>query len=264
VSQPTTMGAYLRAARRKRRVSIERAADDTRIRADFLMRMESDEFDFLAPAYVRGFLKTYARFLRVDPEPLLHEFDYKYGTGRVDTAQMLASDRPGKVPRERRPLNNWTVAAIVAAVGLISLFFIGLVSSPQEPLSQAAREPTEPAIPTRTRATSPLAPVTPSITPVVPEEESIALDDGIDVQIRATTARCWVEVQADGAAAPAFKGTLEVGDVETVHADNEMSIVLGYAAGVELTVNGHNLGAPGGPSVQTIHLPQDLDSLVSG
>jgi cytoskeleton protein RodZ len=265
LSQPTTMGAYLRAARRRRRVSIERAADDTRIRADFLMRMESDEFDFLAPAYVRGFLKTYARFLRVDPEPLLHEFDHRYGTGRVNTAQMLASDRSGKIPKERRPLNNWTVAAVVAAVGLVSLFFIGVVSGPQEPLSQVADAPSEPA-PSRTRSRAPSPVTAPSITatPIAPEEEAIALDDGIDVQIRATTARCWVEVQVDGVAAPALKGTLEIGEVETVHADSEMSIVLGYAAGVELTVNGHNLGAPGGPSVQTIHLPQDLDSLVSG
>jgi hypothetical protein len=98
----------------------------------------------------------------------------------------------------------------------------------------------------------------------VPEEESIALDDGIDVLIEATTARCWIEVQVDGAAAPAFKGILEVGDSESVNADSEMSIVLGNAAGVELTVNGHNLGAPGGPGVQTIHLPEDLESLVSG
>src|SRR5918999_1086770 len=191
------MGAYLRAARRRRRVGIERAAEETRIRADFLMRMESDEFDFLAPAYVRGFLKTYARFLRVDPEPLLHEFDYKYGTGRVDTAQMLASDRSGKVPKERRPLTNWTVAAIVAAVGLVSLFFIGLVSSPPEPLSERAIAPTEAATSPRARVVSPVVPSAPvtTSTPVIPEEESIALDDGIDVQIRATSARCWVEVQ---------------------------------------------------------------------
>ena len=61
MDNPSSMGAYLRAARRRRRVSIERAAEETRIKADFLMRMESDEFDFLAPAYVRGFLRTYGR-----------------------------------------------------------------------------------------------------------------------------------------------------------------------------------------------------------
>jgi Helix-turn-helix domain/Domain of unknown function (DUF4115) len=263
VSQPITMGAYLRAARRRRRVSIERAAEDTRIRADFLMRMESDEFDFLAPAYVRGFLKTYARFLRVDPNPLLDEFDHRFGTGRVNTAQMLAHDRSSKLPKERRTLSSWAVAAVVAAAGLITLFLIGVVSGPQEPLPQVALGTDTPA-PARTRATSPVAQPSLSPTPAAPEEEAIALDQGIDVVLTATTARCWVEVQVDGSATPAFKGTLEIGDVETIHADSEMSIVLGYAAGVELTVNGHDLGAPGGPGVQTIHLPQDLESLVSG
>src|SRR3989337_168849 len=85
VTESASTGALLRTARRKRRVSIERAAEETRIRADFLMRMESDEFDFLAPAYVRGFLKTYARFLRVDPDPLLEQFDRRYGS-RIDTS----------------------------------------------------------------------------------------------------------------------------------------------------------------------------------
>jgi cytoskeleton protein RodZ len=257
------MGAYLRAARRKRRVSIERAAEDTRIRADFLMRMESDEFDFLAPAYVRGFLKTYARFLRVDPNPLLDEFDHRFGTGRVNTAQILAHDRSTKVPKERRTLSSWAVAAIVAAAGLVTLFLIGVVSGSQEPLSQVALDNDKPS-PSRTTVLSPVPPPPLSATPIAPEEESIALDEGIDVQLAATTARCWVEVQADGSSTPAFKGILEVGDVETIHADSEMSIVLGNAAGVELTVNGHNLGVPSGPSVQTIHLPQDLASLVSG
>jgi cytoskeletal protein RodZ len=227
------------------------------------MRMESDEFDFLAPAYVRGFLRTYARFLRVDPEPLLAEFDHRFGTGRVNTAQILAHDRSGKVPKERHPMSSWAVAAIVAATGLIGLFVIGLVSGPQDRLQSSAVRSGRPS-PERARASVVVVTPSASATPVVPKEESIALDEGIDVELTATTARCWVEVQVDGSATPAYKGTLEIGDTERIHADNEMSIVLGYAAGVELTVNGHDLGAPGGPGVQTIHLPQDIDSLVSG
>src|SRR5919112_2159746 len=89
VTEPRTIGDFLRAARRKRRVSIERAAEETRIRADYLMRMESDEFDFLAPAYVRGFLKTYARFLRLNAEPLLEDFDRRFGSGRFETQQII-------------------------------------------------------------------------------------------------------------------------------------------------------------------------------
>src|ERR671915_198311 len=128
-----TMGAYLRAARRRRRVSIERAAEDTRIRADFLMRMESDEFDFLAPAYVRGFLRTYARFLHVAPEPLLEEFDRQHGSPRPDTQQIVALERRQKsVPREPRVRNNWAIAASLAAVVLIALAVVGVMANPDE------------------------------------------------------------------------------------------------------------------------------------
>jgi cytoskeletal protein RodZ len=229
------------------------------------MRIESDEFDFLAPAYVRGFLKTYARFLRVDPDPLLEEFDNRFGTGRANTAQILAQDRSTKVPKERRPLSSWTVAAALAAVGLLTLFFIGLASGPDdEPAPQVAVENSARPSPTQPAEPSPSVnddAVTPSPS-VEPGEEAIALDNGMDVEIVAATARCWVEVQSDGA--PEFRGTLEIGDVQTIHADNEMSIVLGNAAGVELSVNGHDLGAPGGAGVLVIHLPQDIKSLVRG
>lgn len=228
------------------------------------MRMESDEFDFLAPAYVRGFLKTYARFLRVDPDPLLEEFDTRYGTGRVNTAQILAHDRSTKAPKERRPLNSWTVAAILAAVGLLTLFVIGLASGPDdEPAARVALD-NEASSPAHTpRPTPSVASAEPSPSASAePDDASIALDNGMDVEITAATGRCWVEVQSDGV--PDFRGTLEVGDVQIVHADNEMSIVLGNAAGVELNVNGHNLGAPGGSGVLVIHLPQDLKSLVRG
>ena len=123
------MGAYLRDARRRRRVSIDRAAEQTRIRPDYLMRMESDEFDFLAPAYVRGFLRTYARFLRVNEEPLVTEFDRKYGRGKTDTSSITAlNDRARRVPRQRRPLNSWTVAALLAAFTLVALAVVGVIS----------------------------------------------------------------------------------------------------------------------------------------
>src|SRR5918998_127408 len=132
VTQSRTAGEFLRAARRRRRVSIERAAEETRIRADYLMRMESDEFDFLAPAYVRGFLRSYARFLGVDPAPLLDDFDRRYGTGRTDTGQIAALDRRARsAPRQRRSASRWSIAAWVAALALLGLGVVGLVVSPE-------------------------------------------------------------------------------------------------------------------------------------
>jgi cytoskeleton protein RodZ len=256
--QPATMGAYLRAARRKRRVGIERAAEETRIRADFLMRMESDEFDFLAQAYVRGFLKTYARFLRVDPDPLLEEFDRRFGT-RVETAQMIALEKHGRRTRLERPRlsSNWTAAALFAGFVLLILAVVGLVSepTPDEGPGNAAAQQDE--TPTPEPSDSPTASPSPTPTPT-DIEDIIATADTIELEIVATTGRCWTTVTADGE--EIFTGTLEVGQSEVFNAEEKMDVVLGNAGAVELTVNGQNVGSPGG-TVVDFSLPQDVDSL---
>jgi cytoskeleton protein RodZ len=263
------MGAYLRDARRRRRVSIDRAAEQTRIRPDYLMRMESDEFDFLAPAYVRGFLRTYARFLRVNEDPLVAEFDRKYGRGKTDTSSITAlNDRARRVPRQRRPLNSWTVAALLAAFTLVALAVVGVISDQrnQDPAGDRAAEEQPAAEPTQTPDDEPAddeREATPT-EPSEPEEDetTLALEDGLQVQLVAKRARCWIEVTSDGELVTPGGITLELGDrSETFTADDSMEIVLGYAEGVNLIVNGRNLGPPGGPDAIVVSLPEDVQDL---
>lgn len=252
------MGAYLRATRRKRRVSIERAAEETRIRADFLMRMESDEFDFLAPAYVRGFLRSYARYLRVEPDPLVMEFDRRYGTARTDTDQIVAMDRRArKVPRERRRLNSWAVAATFAAgvLALISLF--GIFSTPRD---RPARSESNLAAESPTPKTTP----SPEATEPPEETDTIALEDGITVEIIAARDACWIDVTADGSHVYTSPGSgLPVGETAgPFNAEESMDIVLGNAGAVDIVINGRTvkrLGASG--EVLTLKLPQDAEAL---
>jgi cytoskeleton protein RodZ len=66
------IGSTLRGARVQRGLTIEQVAQDTRISARFLEALEAETFEDLpAPVYVRGFLRSYANFLHVDPAPLL-------------------------------------------------------------------------------------------------------------------------------------------------------------------------------------------------
>jgi cytoskeleton protein RodZ len=260
VSDSQSMGDYLRAARRRRRVSIERAAEDTKIQAKFLMQMESDVFDFLAAAYVRGFLRTYARYLRVDPEPLIKEFDRRFGY-RVDTAQIIAAQRRARSGRKRayseRRTSGWAIAAFLAALFLAVLAVIGLQNPPEnEPASDDGRVANRPESPTPTATPTVRSSPTPTPTPT---DGVIAFDDGIEVQIAATYARCWINVTSDDD--QVFSDTLEVGESETFAAEEEMVIVFGFPEGVDLTVNGTKLGRPGGEAAITITLPDDIESL---
>jgi cytoskeleton protein RodZ len=66
------IGITLQAARVGRGLTIEQAAADTRISARFLEALEGERFHELpAPVYVRGFLRSYANYLRIDAQPLL-------------------------------------------------------------------------------------------------------------------------------------------------------------------------------------------------
>jgi cytoskeletal protein RodZ len=223
------------------------------------MRMESDEFDFLAPAYVRGFLKTYSRFLRIQVEPLLEEFDRKYGSARFETQQIVALERHGRkhTPKEPRLSRSWTGAAVAAASILLILAVVGLVSKPDEKpkdqntaISQVEETPT----PTPTETSGLPVPIESSPSG---SEDAIAFTDGIEVEVIASEADCWVQSSSDGGAPVAQ--TLSLGDSVTFTADDELFVRLGYPAGVELVVNGRNIGSPEGVDPVNLTFPDDID-----
>ncbi|MGI8775529.1 MAG: RodZ domain-containing protein [Actinomycetota bacterium] len=258
MAEAKSMGAYLRAARRRRRISIERAAEETRIRSDYLMRMESDEFDFLAPTYVRGFLKSYARYLHLDEKPIIDAFDRRFGT-RVDASQIVALERHGKNNRAlpRKKLGSWGVAAVFAASMILLLAVVGLF---QEDDDGAPRNIAQ--------TQGPLSPSPePEETDVVeepepePTDEEVASTDGVTVEVVATYGDCWVLAAEDGTEVNPGGETLLKGETMTLTADTKVFLRLGFPAGIELIVNGQNLGSPGGQDPVNLTLPDDVDTL---
>jgi cytoskeleton protein RodZ len=94
-----------------------------------------------------------------------------------------------------------------------------------EDLITSTPNPTRTPMPTRTR--------TPSPTPV----------EGVTLSIRVVE-RAWLQVTVDGQALPGE--LLEVDDERTWEAEETIHFVCGNAGGVEVTVNGEELGALGG------------------
>lgn len=70
-----TIGERLEEARKKKGISIREAAEATKIRGDYLSRFENNQFDInLTELYVRGFLRTYAQFLRLPVDRILNDY----------------------------------------------------------------------------------------------------------------------------------------------------------------------------------------------
>lgn len=69
-----TLGNRLEEGRKQKGVSIREAAEATKIRAEYLERFESDDFEIDLPdIYKRGFVRIYARFLGLNPQATSNE-----------------------------------------------------------------------------------------------------------------------------------------------------------------------------------------------
>ena len=81
-----SIGERLEDARKRKGISLREAAEGTKIRSDFLGHFEQNKFDFDLPElYKRGFIKNYARYLKLDPEIIINDY----------SAQLLSNSRNG-------------------------------------------------------------------------------------------------------------------------------------------------------------------------
>ncbi len=74
-----TLGEQFKAAREAKGVSEADAGSATKILTKVIVAMEANDFTHMAaPAYAKGFIRLYARYLDLDPEPFVVEYMENY------------------------------------------------------------------------------------------------------------------------------------------------------------------------------------------
>src|SRR6266550_6510093 len=102
------LGNTLSRARRARAITLEDAERDTHVSRRYLQALETEDFSvFPAPVYARGFLRTYSRYLGLNPEELIRVFPN--GSLTVDITPLPSVSRP---PAQLINV-NWLVAGLV-------------------------------------------------------------------------------------------------------------------------------------------------------
>ena len=110
------IGNTLREARLRLELSLTDAQKATKIRARYLEALEQERFGVLpGAAYARGFLRSYAELLELDPEPLLREL--------APALAALEPPPPPPPPPRRLPVARRTLAI----VGAVAAMLAGLV-----------------------------------------------------------------------------------------------------------------------------------------
>jgi cytoskeletal protein RodZ len=244
------LGEELRAAREARNLSLSDVSERIHIRSVYLQSLEDENWGAIAaPVYVRGFLRTYARFLGLDAEAAVERFNTAIAGADAFTPPP-PRDRSGGMERtpSRRP-SAWLWAA--AAVALVLVVYVGyryydLQSEPQAvPAGGQAPAASQSAAPAVQK------PATRTVA-AVPQQAT-----GSRTVVVKLTARSWVRVEVDGNVP--MEGIFDPGTTKTFHGKTA-TVRAGNAAGVDVTVNGKNigpLGAAGDVVERTFTLAQE-------
>jgi cytoskeletal protein RodZ len=95
-----TVGEQLRAGRTAQQLTIRQIAEGTKIRSDYLEALESGDYNrFVAPVYIRGFVRTYATLLRLDVPTVMAALDEELGQSPK------FKEDPSLRPAKRGPLD---------------------------------------------------------------------------------------------------------------------------------------------------------------
>jgi transcriptional regulator with XRE-family HTH domain len=119
---PLAIGARLRHERELRGLSLEEVARATRIALISLERVEADRFDDLpGEVFVRGFLRSYAKAIGVDPDEILA----LYGSARrVPQVAPVPVNTTGSGKRESRRVGVAIAFVLLLVLCTMALSFV--------------------------------------------------------------------------------------------------------------------------------------------
>ena len=221
-----TISDALAAGRRQAGMTVTQVSQRTCIRETIIRSIERGDFsgcggDF----YARGHIRSIARAVGVDPEPLIDEYDSTMGAPRaISAADVFQPVTPVRLKERRKP--NWTAALTLALVLALSAFAylrFHHSSTPPRPVNDAG------AI-TRPDHHSKVS-HTPAAIVAPPRPHRL------DIKITATQ-NSWVVLTSLHSGRTIFTGMVYAGQSLQWSERSSVSLQVDNPAGVIVTVNG--------------------------
>jgi cytoskeletal protein RodZ len=238
-----TIGDALAAERRQAGLTITQVSQRTCIRETIIRGIEHDDFSACGgDFYARGHIRSIARAVGAEPEPLIREYDATQGAPEgITAADVFEPSTPIKLRERRRP--NWSMAMLVALAAIVGIATYHFLSGPTKASPAAASHPAAAG-----RAHAPAA-----HKPKHKTSQAGAVDPHhVVIALRAVTSNCWVDLTTS-TGQPIFAGTLLAGTSRTWTEEGPVSLEIGNPGGITLRVNGKNqTPQPGSPVTLTL------------
>ena len=243
-----TLGEFLQKAREDAGLSVDELAHIVNLRPGLIKAMESN--DFLpcgGDTYARGHIRNIAQITGVNPQELLAMYNAEYSVDSRSIHAQLVDNNAAAIRSENKKL-SWKVLvgaslSVVVLIGVAQFAIGGFDSEPAT--TSMVTEETEPS-------QTPTPSLTPSLTPTAsasPTTTSSTISNDLTLTIAATRGNSNIDVVIGGVSV--YKGPLFQGESKTFGGETSISIYLGNAGDLDLTLNGEAL-APLGERNQEI------------
>ena len=237
-----TLGEFLQQARENAGLSVDELAHMVNLRPGLIKAMESN--DFLpcgGDTYARGHIRNIAQITGSNVQQLLAIYDADHSVDSRSIHAQLVDNNAAAIRNENRKL-SWKVLvgaslSIVVLIG-VAQFAIGGFDSEPATTSMVIEE-TEPS-------------QTPTPTPTAsaaPTTNSSTMSNELTLSIAATRGNSNIDVVIGGVSV--YKGPLFQGESKSFVGESSISVYLGNAGDLDLTLNGEKL-APLGDRNQEI------------
>jgi len=257
-----SMGAILRRCREYHGISLEEAAEATKIGINYLKALESDKIkEFPSLAYLKGFLRIYATYLGLNSDDIIRICEKQYLPAGAPT-QAAAGDAGSEPVRRRFAWQKLVLPVVLLIMLLATATFLNRSSTPSrqqappKPAAPATAPAVQPALSSARPATTeqrpkPDSPPTePAKTETAPVERATVqkpppeTGKGFIVRMKVVQ-NGTLAVTIDGGAVQNYD--LTVGDFIEWKAEKTITLDLSNAGGIEAELNGKPL-KPFGPA----------------
>ena len=229
-----SLGALITKSRTDARLSIEDLAKLTNIPATLLRDMENDNFKKCGgETYARGHLRNMAAKLGVEERIFLDLFETEV-TAPAKPIRELLNENNVTMPYQEPKRISWKVLAAGSAAALVLFAGAQIIFSNMDSSS-------DPEIIATTSAT-PSNSASESDAPNVAASPEIV--GGVNVELVASRGTTWLYATNENGEV-LFSGQVRQGATKTFNAAKQVNLRVGNAGGVDISVNGKDVGSVG-------------------
>ena len=245
-----TVGRRLQKARQERKLTIDEVAAATKIRPERIVDLEADDLThFPSLVYARNFLVKYARFLGLDIQDDLENFQVNRAVGFGEFKYLTAAPPPKFKPEPRfnQPKKSLAPPLILAVIAVVILIGVPLIAFFAVNLSRLSPGDEEQ---NKTVGTTPAPRVQGSATPLIEKSPLAATTPELLRQPLASPtsqgpAQVSTNAQTPAVTSPTPEGTVEVrralpvtaADKESGNASSSVSASPSASASVEASAS---------------------------